>query len=113
MSQNESHRRKVTLRRSRRRQEVLSAAELAARQRAEMQKEIARQLRTWTWRKIVAYTLVILGALVLANHTFMHLGLDWLPMSQGRQDLFAGWPLGGVLAIAGFIIGGQTSSGTK
>ncbi|EFP58030.1 hypothetical protein HMPREF0321_1799 [Dermacoccus sp. Ellin185] len=41
------------------------------------------------------------------------MGLDWMPMSQGRQDLFAGWPLGGVLVLAGFVIGGQTPSATK
>lgn len=110
MNQNEPHRRRVTLRRSRRRHEVLSAADIAARQRAEMQREIARQLRGWTWQKVVAYALVIIGALIVVNHTLMHLGLDWLPMSQGRQDLYAGWPLGGVLAIAGFVIGGQTPS---
>jgi len=91
----------------------LSAAEAAARERAQMQREIARQLRGWTWRKVVAYALVIVGALIVINHTLMHMGLDWMPMSQGRQDLFAGWPLGGVLVLAGFVIGGQTPSATK
>jgi len=101
------------LRRTRRRHDISSAAEAAARERAEMQREIARQLRGWTWRKVVAYALVIVGAVIVINHTFMHMGLDWLPMSQGRQDLFAGWPLGGVLVLAGFIVGGQTPSATK
>jgi hypothetical protein len=113
MTQNEPHRRRVTLRRTRRRHDVLNAVEAAALERAAMKREIARQLNTWTWRRIAAYVLVIVGALVIINHTFMHLGLDWLPMSQGRQDVVAGWPLGGVLAMVGFVIGGQTPSAAK
>lgn len=108
MSQGESHRRRISVKRASRRRAALSAADIAARERAEMQREIARQLRVWTPRKIIAYVMVIVAGLIAVNHIFMHLGFSWLPMSAGSQDLFVGWPIAAVIAVSGFVVGGQT-----
>ncbi|MEP6814390.1 MAG: hypothetical protein ABI873_02430 [Marmoricola sp.] len=112
MTSNEPHRRRVTVKRRRRHQAEVSAGEQAAQERARVQREINRQLRTWTPGRIIAWALVGLGLVVGVNHMFMHLGGQWLPMSQGLQDVLVGYPTAGLLAVAGFVILGQKPSGT-
>lgn len=61
MASNESHRRRITLKRRQRRAAGLSAAEQAANDRAGLQREMNRQLRYWTPRRIAAYALFALA----------------------------------------------------
>lgn len=112
MPVNEPHRRRVTIRRQGRQQAEHSAEEQAVQERARVQREIARQLRSWTPRRLVAWALVGLGLVVAVNHMLMHLGGLWLPMSQGQQDLLVGYPTAGLLAVTGFVILGQKPSDT-
>lgn len=111
MTSNESHRRRITLKRRRRREAELSAAEQTAQERARVQREVNRQLRGWTPRRIAAYSLVALAAVIGVNHVLAHLGGAWLPMSLGWQDLLVGYPAAGLLALTGFIILGQKPRG--
>ncbi|MDQ6934090.1 MAG: hypothetical protein M3130_02140 [Actinomycetota bacterium] len=88
----------------------MSAAEQSAQERARMQKEISRQLRRWTPRSFAGWALIVFAALMAFNHVLMHLGIVWLPMSTGWQDLFVGWPMAGVLALIGAVLLGAKPS---
>lgn len=113
MAPSETHRRRVTLRRRQERTAALSAAEQAAQERARTQREINRQLRAWSPRRIIAWAIIIFAVAMAANHILAHMGESWLPMSLGWQDLLVGYPMAGIIALVGFIILGQMPSGTS
>lgn len=113
MTSSENHRRRVTLRRRQKRTATLSAAEQAAQERARMQHEINRQLRAWSPRRIIAWSIIVFAGLMAANHIVAHMGESWLPMSLGWQDLLVGYPMAAVVALVGFIILGQMSGDTS
>lgn len=113
MAPSESHRRRVTLKRRQERRAALSAAEQAAQERARLQREINRQLRAWSPRRIIAWSIIVFAGLMALNHIFAHMGESWLPMSLGWQDLLVGWPMAGVIALVGFIILGQMPGNTS
>lgn len=112
MPPSETHRRRVTLKRRRRKQAEISASEQAAQERARLQRQFNRELRGWSPRRICSWALIGFAVLVAINHMFAHLGSAWLPISLGWQDLLAGYPMAGVLALIGFIILGQNPRGT-
>ncbi len=113
MAPRQDHRSRITLKRRRRQRTQLSAAEQAAQERARVQKEISRQLRGWTPRSLAGWALIIFAALMAFNHVLMHLGIGWLPMSAGWQDLLVGWPMAGVLALIGALVLGAKPADTS
>ena len=54
-------------------------------------------------RRILGWTLVVLAIVVGVTHLMEHLGLFEFA-SAGVEDLTAGYPLAGVLGIAGAIV---------
>lgn len=60
--------------------------------------------RKWLIRRIVAFSLVGIGAVMAAVHVVVHLGsLQFLP-TAGLQDLLTGYPMAGVLAVTGGVL---------
>lgn len=76
----------------------------AEQERARIQRDIDRQLSSWTWRRITSWTLFGLALLIAIQHVVAHSGWRPLPISMGWQDLLVGYPTAGVLAIAGAIL---------
>jgi hypothetical protein len=113
MAFSENHRRRVTLRRRQQQAAALGTSEQAAQERARMQREINRQLRTWSPRRIIAWSIIAFAGLMAANHIVAHVGESWLPMSLGWQDLLVGYPMAAVVALVGFIILGQMPGGAS
>ncbi|MEC3974395.1 hypothetical protein [Amycolatopsis sp. H20-H5] len=55
-------------------------------------------------RRIFGFFLVILGIATVASHEVVHLAnIQWLPTS-GMQDLLTGYPMGGLLVLAGVLV---------
>lgn len=67
------------------------------------QRDIDRQLSPWTRRRIAAWALFAVAALVAIQHMLAHLGWRPLPFAMGLQDLLIGYPMAGVLAIVGLV----------
>lgn len=91
-------------RRARRQQQAQTAAE---RERAARQREINRALRVWTPRRILGWSLIVVGVVVGVVHWLAHIGWRPIPLAMGAQDLFIGYPAAGLLVIAAAIILGQ------
>ena len=77
--------------------QALSAEE---QRRKDVQAEINRQLRRWSPRRIVAWVMIVLAAVIAGQHIFAHLGFRPLPLSMGWQDLLIGYPMAMFLVIA-------------
>ncbi len=73
----------------------------AEQENARIQRDIDRQLNTWTWRRITSWTLFGLALVIVVQHVFAHAGWQPLPFSMGWQDLLVGYPTAGLLAIIG------------
>ena len=73
---------------------------LSAPERIEHERQ--RKLHEWRKRKQLAGTLFVLGGLVGVSHLAEHLGAFTLYRS-GVDDLVAGYPLAGLLIVAGAI----------
>lgn len=71
------------------------------------QREIDRQLRTWTPRRIAGWAVVAAAVVMAVVHWVAHLGVRVLPMSMGWQDLAVGYPAAALLGVAGAILLGQ------
>lgn len=54
-------------------------------------------------RRILGWSLIVLGVIVLVTHVIEHLGFFSFA-SPGVQDIVAGYPMAGVLGVAGVII---------
>jgi hypothetical protein len=61
----------------------------------------------WTPRRIVAWSMLALAALIAVQHVIAHNGFQPIPLSMGWQDLLVGYPVAGLLAIAGGIALGK------
>lgn len=81
-----------------------ATATQAEQERARVQREIARQLKGWTRRRILSWTLFLLAAAVALQHLIAHLGWRPLPMSMGWQDLLVGYPAALLIAVLGAIM---------
>ncbi len=68
---------------------------------ATSERDIKRQLSPWTKRRVVSWTLFGLAALVAVQHLVAHSGWTPLPIGMGKQDIFLGYPMAGLLAITG------------
>lgn len=102
MTNQERRKARIAKRLKRRRQyEQLTAAE---QRRRDAQADIDRQLRRWPRRRIAAWALFVLGGLVAIQHIIAHAGFRPIPVSMGWQDLLIGYPMAGVLLIAGLFV---------
>ena len=67
------------------------------------QREIDRQLSTWSKRRVLSWSLMGLAVVVAATHLLAHAGWRPIPMGMGRQDLLLGYPMAALLFLAGLI----------
>lgn len=84
-----------------RRHEALTAEE---QRRRDVQKDINRQLRGWTPRRLASWTLLVLGGVIAVQHWFAHMGVQPLPISMGWQDLLIGYPMAALVFIVGLFV---------
>ena len=91
----------VPRRRGNARRQELSPAEQRHR---DVQRDINRQLRGWTPRRLAAWSLFLLAGLVAAQHVIAHLGVRPLPLAMGWQDLLVGYPMAGLIFIVGLFV---------
>lgn len=59
-------------------------------------------LVTWTARGLMA-----LGVVIAGQHLLAHAGYRPIPLSMAAQDLFIGYPVAMVVAVAGLVIWGR------
>jgi hypothetical protein len=86
------------------------SAEARARETRAAQREAEKRKLTPTayrGRRLLGWSLVTLGAVVAVQHFISHLGVFTL-ISPGVDDLIAGYPLAGLLGIAGVIVLSKT-----
>ena len=88
------------------RRETQTRETQAAQERATQRKQIS--LRAYQFRRALGWGLVGLGITVGVSHWLSHIGL-WGFASQGLMDLVAGYPMAGLLGIAGAIVLGRLS----
>ena len=72
--------------------------------RRDVQKDINRQLRGWTPRRMVAWSLFVLAGVIAVQHIIAHMGVHPLPLSMGWQDLLIGYPMAGLVLIVGLFV---------
>ncbi len=72
-----------------------------AQHRAEERRKIS--YRRYRFRRIVGWSLVVLGVGVVSSHWLTHLQV-WDFASQGIEDLLAGYPMGAALGVGGAIV---------
>lgn len=60
-------------------------------------------LSAWTRRRLVSWTLIGLAIVVAVQHLIAHSGWQPLPMGMGMQDIFLGYPMAALLALAGLM----------
>jgi hypothetical protein len=63
-----------------------------------------KSLQTWPRRRVFSWALMLAGVVVAAQHLLAHAGLDPLPLSMGWQDLAVGYPMAGLLVVAGALL---------
>lgn len=73
-------------------------------------REAQKQLTQWTPRRLIAWSLFVLAAVIAVQHLLAHAGMRPLPFGMGKQDLLIGYPTAGLLALAGGIILGAKPS---
>ena len=71
-----------------------------AQQEAETKKMTWEQYRR---QRLFGWTLVAVGVSMAVSHWIQHLGF-WELMSPGWSDLLIGYPMGGLLGVAGAIV---------
>jgi len=76
----------------------------ASKVRKRQSREINRQLHPWTKRRVAAWTLFVLAFVIAVQHIFAHLGTRPIPIGMGLQDIVIGWPMAGLIGIAGLMI---------
>lgn len=72
--------------------------------RRDVQKDINRQLRRWTPRRMAAWSLFVLAGVMAVQHIVAHMGVRPLPMSMGWQDLLVGYPMAGLILVVGAFV---------
>ncbi len=60
-------------------------------------------MRRYRWYRTAGWSLVAAGVLIGVSHWFAHLG-TWSFASSGVMDLVAGYPMAGLLGVAGAIV---------
>jgi len=72
--------------------------------RAEANRQLQQQMNAWTRRRVVAWGLMLLGVVIALQHILAHSGWRPLPVSMGWQDILIGYPMGGLLVVAGAML---------
>lgn len=75
----------------------------AEQERAAVQKQIDRQLSGWSARRILAWSLFVIAAVIALQHLLAHSGWRPLPVTMGWQDLLVGYPVAALLVMAGLL----------
>ena len=75
----------------------------------ERQRQVDRQLRTWTPRRVFGWTLFVVAGVVGVVHMTAHIGYRPIPLSMGTQDFLIGYPAAALLGLVAVIILGQTT----
>ena len=90
--------------RTRRRREQKTATNLHAARLTQQKVGYTPAYRKWLIRRIAGFSLIGIGAVMALVHVVVHLGgLQYLP-TTGLQDLLTGYPMAGLLAVAGGVI---------
>lgn len=76
---------------------------MSSRRRTAKLARVDQQMSPWSRRRIASWTLFVLALLVASQHLLAHSGWRPLPMGMGWQDVLLGYPMAGVLAIAGLM----------
>ncbi len=76
---------------------------MASIRRRAKRSEVDRQLSNWTKRRVISWSLFVVGAMVAVQHLLAHAGWRPIPISMGWQDILIGYPTALVLAIIGAI----------
>lgn len=84
-----------------------ASATQAEQERAAQQRDMDRQFRRWSRRRLVAWGLFIVAGFIGVQHVFAHLGWQPLPMTMGWQDLTVGYPTAVAVALAGLLVIGK------
>ena len=63
-----------------------------------------RRMAVLTW---TARGLMVLGVVIAGQHLLAHAGFKPIPLTMAAQDLFIGYPVAMVVAVAGLVIWGR------
>lgn len=74
----------------------------------ERQQQMNRQLRVWTPRRVLGWTMTRVAVVVAVVHWTAHVGYRPIPLPMATQDFFLGYPAAGLLGVVAAIILGQT-----
>ena len=61
-------------------------------------------LQAWPPRRVLSWAPMVLGLAIVVQHWVAHAGASPLPISLGWQDIFVGYPTGGLLLLGGLIL---------
>lgn len=78
-----------------------------AEQQAAAERTRGRTLAAATRRRWAYWSLFSLAAVIVMQHLLAHSGWKPIPLTMGWQDLLVGYPMGGLLAIAGLFVWGS------
>ena len=67
-------------------------------------KDIDRQLRQWSVRRVVSWSALILAVVIAVQHLLAHAGYRPVPLSMPAQDLLIGYPTAAIVAIVGALL---------
>ena len=94
----------------RRRAAARNPEDRAARER---QRQVNRQLRVWTPRRVAGWVVAVVAMAVALVHWLAHVGYRPIPLTMGAQDLFVGYPAAALLGVVAVIILGQRTTGRR
>lgn len=104
MPSNEKKQERNEIKRRRLRVRRRAALTQEEQRRAEINRDVQRQLNSWTPRRITAWVLMLLAFIVAGQHVLAHSGWRPIPVSMGWQDLLIGYPMAGLLLIVGAML---------
>lgn len=79
----------------------------------ERQRQVNRQLRVWTPRRVLGWVVAVVAIAVALVHWVAHIGYRPIPLTMGAQDLFVGYPAAALLGVVAVVILGQRSTGRR
>lgn len=80
-------------------------------ERRARQREMNRQLRVWTPRRVLGWCVAGLAVVVGIVHWLAHLGWRPIPTAMPLQDLVVGYPAAGLLFVVGVVLITTKSAG--
>ena len=98
------------MKRRNRRAAARNPEDRAARER---RRQVNRQLRVWTPRRVAGWVVAVVAMAVALVHWVAHIGYRPIPLTMGAQDLFVGYPAAALLGVVAVIILGQRTTGRR